>query len=127
MVARRCLDALITILEWIVSEYVVVLISNSSDSSDPRRLCMARYDQFPYEGLLAQAYNLRLYQSGIHLTNEECILSSVRYYPCVNHTIRSTFAQDRVLMHIFMFPLLLLYRMSQIILIFHMMKRQCFH
>jgi len=57
---------------------------------------MARYDQFPYESTLAQAYNLRLYQSGVHLTNDECIHSSIRYYPCVNHHLRSTFAQDRV-------------------------------
>jgi len=96
MVASRRLDALITILEWIFSEYVVVLISNFYNSSDSRRLCMARYDEFPYEGLLAQAYNLRLYQSGTHLTNDECILSSVRYYPCVNHHFRSKIAQDRV-------------------------------
>jgi len=96
VVASRRLDALITILEWIVSEYVVVPISNSYNSSDPRRLCMARYDQFPYEGLLAQAYNLRLYQSDVHLTREDCILSSIRYYPCVNHSFRATFVHDRV-------------------------------
>ena len=85
---------MITILEWIVSEYVVVPISNSYNSSDPRRLCMARYDQFPYESLLAQAYNLRLYQSTVHFTNEDCVLSSIRY--CVQHTFRSTYGQDRV-------------------------------
>ena len=96
MVASRRLDALITILECIVSEYVVVPISNSYNSSDPRRLCMARYDQFPYEGLLAQAYNLRLYQSDVHPTQEDCILSSIRYYACANHAFCSTYAQDRV-------------------------------
>lgn len=64
MAASNRLDILITILEWIVSEYVLVPIPNSYDT---RRLCMARYDQFPYKGLLAQAYNLRLYQSNVHL------------------------------------------------------------
>jgi hypothetical protein len=96
VVASRRLIALITILEWIVSEYVVASISNPYNSSDPRRLCMALYDQFPYEGLLARAYNLRLFQRNTHLTKEECQLLSLQYYPCVNHSFRQTYVKDQI-------------------------------
>ena len=41
-----------------------------------------------------KAYNLRLYQSNVHFTNDDCVLSGIRY--CVQHTFRSTYGQDRV-------------------------------
>ena len=107
VVASRRLDAMITILEWIVSEYVMFPISNSYNSSDPRRLIMARYDQFPYEGLLAQAYNLRLSVSNILFVLPMARIGS--------------------LMNTSMFSIPLLFLMSQLLLIFPITRQQCFH
>ena len=37
-----------------------------------------------------------VYLRNVHLTREDSILSSIQYYPCVNHSFRTTFVHDRV-------------------------------
>ena len=72
MVALSRLDDIIAILAWIVSEYVVVRLHGMVRLHGPPntgRVCMSRYDQHPYEHLLARAYNLRFMQSHDHTSS----------------------------------------------------------
>ena len=51
-------------------------------------MCVARFDGYPYEDLLARAYNLRIIQIADH--PEDCV------YPWCKHCIRPDFARDTV-------------------------------
>ena len=88
MVATYRLDDIITILEWIVSEYVVIKPSGTN-ISDYRRLGMSRYDDYAFEALLARAYNLRILQSQEHSNTTINILYGYPDISCCYHHYRS--------------------------------------
>jgi len=94
LIATCRLDDIIKILEWIVSQFVMIKPS-AIVSEDRRRLGMARYDDFPYEALLARAYNLRILQSQEHITSIN-LLYGFQDHPCCNHYHRSKYIDDRV-------------------------------
>ena len=52
------------------------------------QVCVARFDKYPYEDILARAYKLRIIQIADH--PEDCV------YPCCKHCIRPGFARDTV-------------------------------
>ena len=95
MVALSRLDDIITILVWIVSEYVM---KQMNGISHVRRVCMARYDQYPYEHLLARAYNLRFMQSHEHPSSSPVhVLYGYGILPCCRHNHRQSYDRDLVL------------------------------
>ena len=77
------LDDLISILSWIVSEFVHVPALHP-DRDGTIYVSVSRYDRHPYEDLLGWAYNLRLLQTKEHRRNEECC----------RHYFRPSFADD---------------------------------
>ena len=60
------------------------LVSISWYTSDTRHMCMARYDQYPYEHLLAQAYNLKFIQSHDHPDSTANVLYGYRTIPRIS-------------------------------------------
>lgn len=92
MMALERRDNMAALLKWIVCVYDLILTIYDAQ----RPLCMARYDDYPYEGLLARIYNLRLLQSGAHPTIADSVLSGYRNYPCCMHCHRSTYSDDKI-------------------------------
>ena len=95
MVATLRLDDIITFLEWIVSQYVVIK-PTGIDISDRRRLGMSRYDDHAYEALLARAYNLRILQSHEHSNTPINILYGYPDVACCYHYYRPHYTDDKV-------------------------------
>ena len=83
--ARQHLNDKISLLQWMVGQFVTVPCTYLNRE---RQVCLARFDQYPYEDLLARAYNLRMIQIADH--PEDCV------YPCCKHCFRSDFARDTV-------------------------------
>jgi hypothetical protein len=79
LIATCRLDDIIKILEWIVSQFVMIKPS-AIVSEDRRRLGMARYDDF---------------QSQEHITSIN-LLYGFQDHPCCNHYHRSNYIDDRV-------------------------------
>ena len=83
--ARQHLDDKIALLQWIVGQFILVPCTHLNRQ---HQVCVARFDGYPYEDLLARAYNRRIIQIADH--PEDCV------YPCCKHCIRPDFARDTV-------------------------------
>ena len=79
-------------LKWIICVYDLI----PTVYAPLRPLCMARYDDHPYEGLLARIHNLRFLQSRAHPTIADSVLSGYRNYACCVHCHRSTYLDDKI-------------------------------
>lgn len=93
--AKEALDDKIEMLQWIVGEYVSVQVPYRATQPfhdqdreyyhlpDQVTVCRAKFDKYPYEELLARAYNLRLFQPPAHTVHS-----------CCKHYSRKSFSAD---------------------------------
>jgi hypothetical protein len=104
--ANECLDDKISILAWVVSEFISIRVPYREFQPAHDRVAhdrviqrnlhhdhmitvrVAKFNQYPYEELLARAYSLRLLHTAEH--PEDCV------YPCCKHFFRETFPTDTI-------------------------------
>ena len=93
--AQEALDDKIEMLQWIVGQFVSVQVPYRAAQRDYDReydhvpdqvtVCRAKFDQYPYEELLARAYHLRLFQPPAHTVHSFC-----------KHYYRESFSADTI-------------------------------